>query len=138
MMSTKCYRRLLDLLAVGMLLLVSASCVLVEERIDRAAGGPNVPADTAVHMDLKSAEKPDQIAARTVPAGPLRVTIAEAILLCLENNRALVVQRLDPAVQQTFEDQERAVFDPAINADVSGGRVEGSCNSPFWLASSLV
>ena len=125
MMSTKCYRCLLDPLVVGMLLLVSASCVLVEERIDRAAGGPNVPADTAVHMDLEPAEEPDQIAARTVPAGPLKVTITEAILLCLENNRSLVVERLNPSIQQTFEDQERADFDPVINADVSAGRVEG-------------
>jgi outer membrane protein len=46
-------------------------------------------------------------------------------LLCLENNRSLVVERLNPSIQQTFEDQERAVFDPAINADVSAGRVEG-------------
>jgi len=125
MMSTKCYRRLLGLFAVGLLLLVSASCVLVEERIDRTAGGPNVPADTAVHMRLESTEQPAEAQAHKVPAGPLKVTITEAILLCLENNRSLVVQRLDPSIQQTFEDQERAVFDPAINADVSAGRVKG-------------
>jgi outer membrane protein TolC len=46
-------------------------------------------------------------------------------LFCLENNRSLVVQRLNPSIRQTFEDQERAVFDPAINADVSAGRVKG-------------
>ena len=125
MMSTKCYRRLLGLFAVGLLLLVSASCVLVEERIDRTAGGPNVPADTAVHIRLESTEQRAEAQALKVPAGPLKVTITEAILLCLENNRSLVVQRLDPSIQQTFEDQERAVFDPAINADVSAGRVKG-------------
>jgi outer membrane protein len=32
---------------------------------------------------------------------------------------------LNPPIQQTFEDQERAVFDPAINADITAGRVKG-------------
>jgi outer membrane protein len=112
-------------LGVCGLLLVSASCTLIEERIVRTEGGPNVPADTAVHMRLESTEQPEEIEARTVPPGPLKVTITEAILLSLENNRSLVVQRLDPSIQQTFEDQERAVFDPVTHADVSAGRVKG-------------
>jgi outer membrane protein TolC len=115
--------RLLEFLAVCGLSLVSASCTLVQ--IDRTAGGPNVPADTAVHMRLESTEQPKEIAARTVSPGPLKVTITEAILLCLENNRSLVVQRLNPSIQQTFEDEERAVFDPTLNVDVSGGKVKG-------------
>ncbi len=124
MMFAKYYRHLLEFLAVCGLLLVLASCALVEERIDRTAGGPNVPADTAIQMDLESIEQPEAVAARTEPPGPLKLTVTEAILLSLENNRALVVQRLNPSIQQTFEDQERAVFDPVTNADVSAGRVE--------------
>ncbi|MCP4630040.1 MAG: TolC family protein [bacterium] len=123
-MFAKYYRHLLEFLAVCGLLLVLASCALVEERIDRTAGGPNVPADTAIQMDLESIEQPEAVAARTEPPGPLKLTVTEAILLSLENNRALVVQRLNPSIQQTFEDQERAVFDPVTNADVSAGRVE--------------
>jgi len=119
------YHQLLQLLAVCGLLLASASCTLVEKRIDRSADGPNVPADTAVHMDLESSEQPQEIDKPEVPPGPLKVTITEAILLCLENNRSLVVQRLNPAIQQTAEEQERAVFDPAINAEVFAGRVKG-------------
>ena len=125
MMFARCYHRLPEIPGVCVLLLVLASCTLVEERIDRTAGGPNVPADTAVHMRLESTEQPEEIAARTVPPGPLKVTITEAILLSLENNRSLVVQRLNPSIEQTFEDQERAVFDPTTNADVSAGRVKG-------------
>ena len=106
------------------MLLLLASCTLVEEQIDRTAGGPNVPADTAVHMELEPGEKSNQITAQKVPPGTLKVTITEAILLCLENNRSLVVQRLNPSIQQTFEDQERAVFDPVTNADVSAGRID--------------
>jgi len=125
MMYANCYRHLLELIAVCGLLLVSVSCTLVEDRIDRTAGGPNVPADTTVQMDLGPTGQSEARAAPTVPPGPLKLTVTEAILLSLENNRALVVQRLNPSIQQTFEDQERAVFDPVTNADVSAGRVEG-------------
>ncbi|MGD8522619.1 MAG: TolC family protein [Desulfobacterales bacterium] len=125
MMSVKFFQRLLESFAVCAFLLVSASCTPIEQRIDRTVGGPNVPAETAVHMALEPTEQPEEIAAQTVPPGPLKVTIKDAILFCLENNRSLVVQRLNPEIQQTFEDQERAVFDPTINAEVSGGRIEG-------------
>ena len=125
MMFARCYHRLFEFFVVCGLLLAAASCTLVEKRINRTADGPNVPADTAVHMDLESKEQPQEIVAPAVPPGPLKITITEAILLCLENNRSLVVQRLNPAIQQTAEEQERAVFDPAINADVSAGRVKG-------------
>jgi outer membrane protein TolC len=125
MMLAKFFKRLPKVLAVCGLLLVSVSCTLVEERIDRLTGGPNVSADTAVHVRLESTEQTEQIAVPTVPPGPLNVTISEAVLLSLENNRSLVVQRLNPSIQQTFEDQQRAVFDPAARADVSAGREKG-------------
>ena len=54
--------------------------------------------------------------------GPLNLTINDAILLAFENNRSLVVEKYNPSIQQTFEDQERAVFDPVTGAVVSGGR----------------
>ena len=110
---------------MGALLLAAASCTLVENRIDRTAGGPNVPADTVVQMRPQPDEQPAEVTARKLPPGPLKVTVTEAILLCLENNRSLVVERLNPSIQQTFEDQERAVFDPSINADITAGRVKG-------------
>ena len=78
------------------------SCTLVEERIDRAAGGPNVPADTDVSMRPDSVEQPEKKPLAALPADPMKITITEAILLSLENNRALVVERLNPSIQQTF------------------------------------
>jgi outer membrane protein TolC len=118
------YRLLGNITKFGLLLLLT-SCTLVEEQIDRTASGPNVPADTALNMRRESKEQSEEIIARFVPPGPLKLTITEAILLSLENNRSLAVQRLDPPIQQTFEDQERAVFDPTTGAEVSAGRVEG-------------
>jgi outer membrane protein len=125
MMLARCYHHLAELFVMGALLLAAASCTLVENRIDRTAGGPNVPADTVVQMRPQPDEQPAEITARKLPPGPLKVTVTEAILLCLENNRSLVVERLNPSIQQTFEDQERAVFDPSINADITAGRVKG-------------
>jgi outer membrane protein len=125
MILAKRYHRLLKLLVVCALLPAALSCTLVEERIDRTAGGPNVPADTTVQMRTEPGEKAGGGAARELPPGPLKITIPEAILLCLENNRSLVVERLNPSIRQTFEDQERAVFDPAVNADVAAGRAKG-------------
>ncbi|MGD8944334.1 MAG: TolC family protein, partial [Desulfobacterales bacterium] len=114
-----------NFLALCGLLLASASCTLVEKRIDRSAEGPNVPADTDVRMHLEPGTPSEERTVRPIPPGPLKVTITEAILLCLENNRSLVVQRLNPSIQQTAEDRERAVFDPTTNAEISGGRVKG-------------
>ena len=125
MMFARYHHRLSSFFTVYGVLLLLTSCTPVEKRIDHTAGGTNSPADTAVHMGLASTEQPDAMAARTLPPGPLKVTITEAVLLCLQNNRSLVVQRLNPSIQQTLEDQERATFDPEINAEISAGRVKG-------------
>jgi outer membrane protein TolC len=51
-------------------------------------------------------------------AGPevLEIRLGQAVLMALTNNRALSVQRLNPEIQQTFEEAERAVFDPVVHA----------------------
>ena len=71
-------------------------------------------------------------AAATAPAtrrlspadGPIKLTLEEAILVALENNRELAVQRLAPRIQQTFEDQERALFDPLATASIQQSRIK--------------
>jgi outer membrane protein len=110
---------------VSGLWLVLSSCGMLEQQIDRAAGGPSVPADTFITMQREPVEAAETTTPRFIPPGPLQITIAEAILLSLENNRALVVERLNPPVQKTFEEEERAVFDPETNAEISAGRVDG-------------
>jgi len=76
----------------------------------------------------EAAPGPVEIEPGTPPAvnvpseGPLRITVRDAVLIALENNRSLVVERLNPAIQKTFEDQERAVFDPTVGAEASTQR----------------
>ena len=116
---------LLKVFILSGLALKLASCVMVEERIDQITGGPNLPEHTALAMQSDSIDEHGEKALRSVLPGPLKITMTEAVLLCLENNRALVVERLNPSIQKTFEDTEKAVFDPETNAIFSAGRVDG-------------
>jgi outer membrane protein TolC len=109
----------------GVFLLGSASCTLMEDRIDRAGGGPSPPPDTSVFMRSDGTDIFQKTVSKGVSPGPLKVTTTEAVLLSLENNRSLVVEKLNPSIQKTFEDTERAVFDPETAAEISAGRVDG-------------
>ncbi len=51
--------------------------------------------------------------------GTLRVTVAEAVLLCLQNNRSFAVERYRPALTRTFEEEQRAAFDPVLSGSAS-------------------
>ena len=53
---------------------------------------------------------------------PLKISIREAILMAMENNQSLAVERINPQISRTFENQELAVFDPLLSADVSNRR----------------
>ncbi len=48
------------------------------------------------------------------PDGPMRISLEEAVMMTFENNRSLRVQRMRPIVAGTFEDLERAAFDPTL------------------------
>ncbi len=54
--------------------------------------------------------------------GALELTFTEAILLGLENNQALKVQRFNPDIRRTAEDIARAAFDPTFMAQISRTR----------------
>ncbi|UCC98987.1 MAG: TolC family protein [Phycisphaerales bacterium] len=91
----------------------------------------SVPPDDSSH-DVASEvriEKPQSNLTETpdsnetpAPEGPLRIGIQEAILLAMENNQALIVERMNPQIQRTFEQEELAVFDPLLSPQVSNRR----------------
>ncbi|MBN1507951.1 MAG: TolC family protein [Sedimentisphaerales bacterium] len=64
---------------------------------------------------------PDANSVAQAPAS-LTIDIQRAILLAMENNRSLVVQRLTPEIRRTFEQEERAVFDPVLGIQGSDRR----------------
>lgn len=71
-------------------------------------------------------EPPPPVSAAPVPSpgpipsppdtGPLDLSLEQAVMLALRNNRSLKVEQLSPAIAGTFEEVERARFDPVLFA----------------------
>jgi outer membrane protein TolC len=51
--------------------------------------------------------------------GPLNITIGQATLLALENNRSLIVQRFDPQISRTYVQEGLSVFDPVLTGELA-------------------
>ena len=83
---------------------------------------PSVSGSTATGEENQQLLKPP---ARSNNAGPIRVTVESAVFLALENNRSLQVERFNPSISQTFEDQERATFDPSLSIGAGFSREKG-------------
>jgi outer membrane protein len=65
------------------------------------------------------AEKP----AFALPAeGPASISVEQAILLVLQNNRDLQVRQMNPVIAGTFEKIERGTFDPELFAEFAYGK----------------
>jgi outer membrane protein len=54
---------------------------------------------------------------------PVNVSVGEAVMMSLENNRGIIMQRLEPHIAATFEDELRAAFDPVLSAAIADGRI---------------
>jgi len=53
------------------------------------------------------------------PEGPIAVTVQDALLLALENNRSLKIEKMNPAILRTAEEEKRAAFDPLLSGGYS-------------------
>jgi len=96
---------------------LTSSCALVHDEWQPARAVPDpipsqLPADAAGESPTGWSE-----AASDLPEGPLKITVEEAVLMAMENNRSLRIERLQPSIQRTFEEQERAAFDPVLSAE---------------------
>lgn len=126
MFSDKTYTRLFCIFARMVLCVLLASCASLEtapydDYIGPARQQPANNAGITKKKPFPESAPPEPIA----DEGPVEVTVEDAILLTLENNRSLRVERLNPSIEQTFEEQERAVFDPVITGGLSGSRERG-------------
>jgi outer membrane protein len=102
------------------------SCTEVDTRSRADYVGPKLSEPNGLSVQTLEPNAPN-ISAAPVPqdlssGGPLVVTIDQAMLLALENNKSLMVQRLNPQIERTFEQQERAAFDPDLTAQVANER----------------
>ena len=130
MSSDKLYGRLIGILSLISLCVSFASCAFMKPGPydDYIGPVPQPPTSDALKSGTKPFQ-PDVTPPKPIPKGPIEVTIENAILLALENNRSLHVEQFNPSIQRTFEEQERAVFDPEISGGLSGSRERGEFRS---------
>ena len=63
----------------------------------------------------------------TIPEdGPVKLSLEQAVVLALRQNRDLAVQQLEPVIVGAFEQIERGVYDPEIFAELVYGEAEAS------------
>lgn len=91
-----------------------------------------IPVEAQVAVDKTLFEQSD--------GDTLSIRLREAILIALERNPNIEIQRLDPTIAKTFVDEQRAAFDPSIGAGVSMSeskqlRFLGSRPDPFEMTS---
>ncbi len=55
----------------------------------------------------------------TMDKDAMQLSIEQAVIMGLENNRGLLVQQLNPVINASFEQIERAVFDPVVFAEAN-------------------
>lgn len=59
---------------------------------------------------------------RSIKDLSLEITIEDAILIALENNRAFQIERLRPEIVKTFEDEQESRFDTNVSARATKSR----------------
>ncbi|MBN2514938.1 MAG: TolC family protein [Deltaproteobacteria bacterium] len=112
-----------QLFITAVLCLILVSCVSLERSIEEDYIGPrpltSVP--TQPEEAITAPETPGEVPT-IKPEGPITVTVQNAILIALEHNRALKVEKMNPAIRRTGEDEERAAFDPILTGGYSRDR----------------
>jgi outer membrane protein len=58
--------------------------------------------------------------------GVLTLTVKDAVLLSLENNGSLSVERLKTSIEKTYENEERGAFDPILSGDLAYSSGDGT------------
>jgi outer membrane protein len=97
------------------------------------AGGSNDYADPFTTKPGTVTSPPRSTIKTSISHHSVQITMEDAIVLALKNNRSLRIERLNPSIQQTFEDEVRAAFDPTFNGEADFSREkeqERAKNSP--------
>ncbi len=58
----------------------------------------------------------------SVEQDPLKVDIEGAIVMAMENNRSLIVERMNPDITRTYEKEELETFEPVLGAEATNRR----------------
>lgn len=99
-----------------------SSCVRPYPQAGFNEVSPKTTVDSSQNQSKTDAVKGADSNEIATPQGPLRIGVQEAILLAMENNQSLLIERMNPQIQRTFEQEELAVFDPILSPEVSNRR----------------
>ena len=88
---------------------------------------------------LKSSAQNDLLDEQ-VKTDTLAMHLQDAILLTLENNPTVTIQRISPDIMKTYAREQRAAFDPELSVSASKSETKmqrflGSRPDPFELTS---
>ncbi len=128
------YTRLGYLLTIIALVCVGSGCdsprrasvaSLVEKRLEKALRSERAPLERPSITAASSAGPQPEVDTRSPEwpegEGPLRVSVEQAALLALSQNRDLQVRQLNPVIVGTFEALERGAYDPELFLEASTG-----------------
>ncbi len=106
------------LLLAGLLSVFPLSGVCAQDSEKQQAFSKEAPQVVSGPKIQKSGTPPPTLG----PYGPFSITIEDALLFTLENNRSLALERLTPPLRGTYVEEERAVFDPSLEASLEYSR----------------
>jgi outer membrane protein TolC len=83
---------------------------------------PPALAESAIEVPPSLESRAESLALPSDLSGPVALTRDGAILTALLNNRRIEVARSGPEIDATYIDENRAIFDPRLLAQISRGR----------------
>ncbi|NNG00388.1 MAG: TolC family protein [Desulfobacteraceae bacterium] len=121
--------RLYRLIVFVFVLVPFISCADTRYRRNIESGRmENSAADPRGEAEIPMAPSPDSdtgLNAHSSPdAGPIRISVKDAGLMAFENNRSLKVERFNPEINRTFEQEEAGRFDPVLEGDLTFQRTD--------------
>ncbi|MDF1556073.1 MAG: TolC family protein [Deferrisomatales bacterium] len=88
--------------------------------LPRPAATPDPAFPAAEELQPRRVEPPGS--APTSPGEPWELSLEQAVMLALQNNRDLQVRQLNPVIAGTFEQLERGTYDPELFAGAEYAR----------------
>jgi outer membrane protein len=113
-------RQFMVLFFIGAFCLIAESCSTFRHSPQSEyIGPPQISSAMPQREEPERAAKIVETQKPVITKGPLEVTARDAILMALENNRALRIEKLNPEIRRTGEEKERALFDPVLTGGYS-------------------
>lgn len=112
---------------VSTLLLSMVSCSISHENRQPAITCSRVYSDdpisrTDVEVDPLSIEDtgcPAGVTGSSETPELIEITVSDAVMMALEHNRELIIERLNPEIMQTFVEQGRSEFEPVLTGSIA-------------------